>query len=166
MQITSDTSGLRDLIARVQEARSILPQLLVDAAQSAGDAVVDELSAAAPKGQGGGTPLPGDASGPLFESFHATAENQGNVGVATVSTTQPLKLQYVTEGTGIYVGKGRIVPLTKKALMWEGAPHPMKSVAGQRANDFVSPVLADAVETVAGEVQTAVEELVGILGGE
>ncbi len=166
MQITSDASGLTDLIARVQEARSILPQLLVDAAQSAGDAVVDELSSASPHGQGGGSPLPGDSSGHLAESFYAVAEQQSDTAVVEVRTSQPLKLQYVTEGTGVYVGKGRIVPTTKKALYWPGAEHPYRSVAGQRANDFVSPVLADATDTVAGEVQTVVEELSGILGGE
>jgi hypothetical protein len=163
--IKSDTSGLTDLIARVQEARAILPQLLVDAAQSAGDAVVGELHDAAPQGQGGSVPPPGDGPGALAESFYAIAERQADSGVVEVKTTQPLKLSYVRDGTGIYAGNGMIVPTQKKALMWEGAAHPFRSVAGQRANDFISPVIADTNDTVEGEMQVVVEELSSILGG-
>lgn len=160
MNITSDTSGLASLIARVQEARAVLPELLVDAAQSAGDAVVGELHDAAPVGQGGSIPPPGDASGPLAESFYAVAERQADAGVVEVRANQPIKLSYVVNG------RGWVYPVNKKALYWEGLDHPVARSRPSNPNDFVSPVLADATDTVEGEAQTVVEELQAILEGE
>lgn len=166
MIVTSDTSGMEALLLRIQEAKDALPGLLVEAAQRSGDAVVEQLSDAAPRGQGGGEPPAGDASGPLSESFYVDAERQADSAVAEVKTTQPQKLEYVVYGTGIYGKYGtRIVPLLRRALFWPDAEHPYGSVAGMRPNDFVSPVLDGVEILVDAEMQGAVDELAAILEG-
>ena len=50
MIITSDATGTEFLRARIDEAKLLLPGLLVDTAQIAGDAITEELSNAAPVG--------------------------------------------------------------------------------------------------------------------
>ena len=83
----------------------------------------------------------------------------------TVRTKQPTKLEYVTQGTGLFGPRGEpIRPVTKKALFWEGADHPVRSVRGQEPNSFVDEALAEAptAEDVLGEV---VDTLIGILEG-
>jgi hypothetical protein len=167
MIINSDTSGLEALQLRLQEMRMLIPGILTDTAQIAGDTVASALGDAAPvgKGEGGSGNPHGDAPGPLSESFSAEASASGNVITAEVTCDQPTKLDYVVHGTGIYAGKGRIVPTRAKALYWEGADHPYRSVAGQRPNDFVSPVLETVDEIVEPEIQDAVDVLSGILEG-
>ncbi|MDA8155573.1 MAG: hypothetical protein M0Z52_03835 [Actinomycetota bacterium] len=50
--------------------------------------------------------------------------------------------KYVYEGTGIYGPHGTpIVPVTAKALFWPGAPHPFRSVKGQKPNRFIDRAL-------------------------
>lgn len=45
---------------------------------------------------------------------------------------------FVHEGTGLFgPRKTKIVPKTKKALFWPGAPHPMRSVRGMEAQPFL-----------------------------
>jgi hypothetical protein len=52
----------------------------------------------------------------------------------------------------------RIYPRTKKALYWEGAEHPVPSVAGMEANDFVSPITDVADEDINAVVSDAIYE--------
>ncbi|WKV08196.1 hypothetical protein Q2T46_11725 [Thermoanaerobacterium sp. CMT5567-10] len=52
--------------------------------------------------------------------------------------------QYLEEGTGEYGPKGEpivIKPINKKALYWEGAPHPVKIVhnPGMKARAIIGP---------------------------
>lgn len=57
--------------------------------------------------------------------------------------------EYVHQGTGIYgVHVHPIVPVDKKALMWTGAAHPVRSVKGQKPNPF----LMNALEEIRDEV--------------
>lgn len=165
MRMTIDSSGLDALRQKLADARAALPDLLQEAALQAGEWIRQNLSEAAPVGQGGGPPPEGDQPGPLSESFYAQEETSAfSPGAAiSVRTTQPTKLMYVTKGTGIY-GKQNapIVPTTKRALYWQGAAYPVRSVAGQQANDFVTPTLAETpdAQEVLGVV---VEQLAGIL---
>lgn len=165
MMITSDTSGIDVLRRRITEAQQAIPSLLSEAAQKSGETVAGWLGKAAPRGRSGGPPPPGDAPGALSQSFHVVEKSQSGGSAIEVQTKQPLKLQYVTKGTGVYIGKGRIVPTTKKALYWEGASHPVRSVAGQQANDFVNPVLAKTDDAVKPEMDTVVKKLNAIMGG-
>jgi len=65
---------------------------------------------------------------------------------------------YVEEGTGIYGPmKRRIFPKTKKALYWSGAPHPFKSVRGQRPRRF----MAEGVEASLPAIEKYFDEAIG-----
>ena len=163
MQLIVDTSGLDALILRFMDARAALPGLMQQAAHDAGDMLKDELAAAAPVGKSEGPPPPGDASGRLADSFYVMDDSAGVESTVSVRTLQPLKLQYVTQGTGIYAGKGRIYPTTKKALYWPGASNPYRSVAGQEPNDFVTPVLDGFQPEEA--LQIVIDELAAIIEG-
>lgn len=162
MQLIADASGIESLRERIAMAREALPTLLQRAALQAGTSMKDGLSNAAPKGKGTGVPPAGDASGPLSESFFVQFESESSI---SVRTTQSTKLEYVTKGTGVYGPRGaRIVPVTKKALYWDGANQPYRSVAGQKPNDFVAPVLATAPAADAF-LQVVVDELTTTLEG-
>lgn len=153
-------NALQSQLEGLARLRSELPGLIRATLSDAGSAVVQDLASAAPRGQGGGgTPPEGDTSGPLAESFSAVVEDSEGEAVLTIKTTQPTKLMYVTEGTGIYGPYGeRIYPKVKKALYWEGADHPVASVAGQEANDFVSPITDEADEEITDQVSEAIYE--------
>lgn len=79
----------------------------------------------------------------LSQSFVSRAREHG----VDVLTTQADKLNYVRYGTGIY-GKFAtpIVPVIKQAMWWPEAGYPRLTVAGQRPNDFVTPVLDDVTQ--------------------
>lgn len=168
MILQSDTSGIDMLIARISKARAELPRVVTEAAQRAGDTLKQQLSSAAPRGKlhslYSKSP-PGDVPGLLSESFSALAEQTSTGATLELKTNQPLKFQYVTIGTGIYVGKGVIKPLKAKALWWPGAPHPFKSVRGIKGKDFSKPVISKANDVVKTEMQTATQEINDILGG-
>lgn len=124
--------------------------------------MAEDLGNAAPQGKGeGGENPPGDAPGPLSESFSAYAEihANGNSAVADVTTDQPLKFKFVTEG------RGEVLPKTKKALFWKGLDHPVRRAGPAAANDFVSPVLDKVEEVVGPEMDDLVNVLDDILGG-
>lgn len=165
MNITSNTSGLADLIARLNNASIEVANLLVDASDEAATLVSQALSDAAPKGSSSGTSPGDDAEGSLADSFFVIAEMQADGAVSSVRTNQGTKLGYVVNGTGIYGPRGsRIVPVQAKALYWEGAEHPYKSVAGQKPNDFVTPALAEA-PNAEELLQPVIDELSALLQG-
>lgn len=165
---TLEQSGLQSFLERIAEARAQVLGLVQEVVQQAGETMVTDLSAAAPRGKNEGSPPPpGDGDGPLAESFYVQQEPPPSpAGAAiTVRTTQPQKLEYVTQGTGIYGPRGeRIRPKTKKALMWPGAAHPVRSVAGMQPNDFVSPVVDNAPNGQEA-MDVVLSELVMILEG-
>jgi hypothetical protein len=143
----------------------LLPGIITDEVQSAGSELVAELGQSAPRSGGtGGTPIEGDASGPLAESFSSQVEGSEGHVTLTVKTSQPTKLKFVTEGTGIHGPRGeRIYPKVKRALYWEGATHPVRSVAGQEANDFVSPITSDAGDVIDSRVASVIGEALQLL---
>jgi HK97 gp10 family phage protein len=60
---------------------------------------------------------------------------------AEVRATAPYA-EFVHSGTGLFgPAKRRIFPVTKKALFWPGAAHPVKSVKGQKPNPFFARAL-------------------------
>jgi hypothetical protein len=147
--LTIQMSGLDTLQARLDALPARLRAALVTACQTAGDETVMQLSAAAPIGTGA-------TAGHLAESFSATTVDAGVI-TTTVRTSQPQILTYVRRGTGIYGPSGqRIRPRNARALYWEGARHPVRSVAGQRPNDFVTPALAIARDRALARIQVAV----------
>jgi len=166
MNFTSNTSGLDALQARLSRARSAFPGIIRDAAQNAGDAMKKALADKAPHGTHGGTPPEGDATGSLAGSFKTKVEQQGVGAKVEVFTEQPAKLKYIREGTGLYGPKKQLItPKVKKALAGPGLDHPVRSVKGMRANDFVKPVLERENEIVKPEMDKSIDELKDILGG-
>lgn len=157
------------LRSRLAQMRAELPYLLQEAVQRAGETVAASLSEAAPVGKSGssgeGTVADGDSSGPLASSFFARASETATGASIAVRTSQPKKLSYVRYGTGIYGPQGqRIRPTVKKALFWPDAAHPVRSVAGQRPNDFVTPVI-DAAPTAEEALQPVIDTLSAIWEG-
>lgn len=152
--IRSNIPALRQKLQIIRNG--LEPTMHTAMEQGATDAAL-LFSNAAPKGKEAGSTIPGDTPGPLSSSF---AVRMAFPRVSVVCT-QPTKLLYVTQGTGIYGPRGqRIVPLTKKALYWPGADHPVKSVAGQKPNDFVTPLIAQGEQTIADAVRKAVIDLI------
>jgi hypothetical protein len=149
-------NALQRQLEGLAQLRADLPSVIKASLDEAGNAMVQDLASAAPRGQGSSGSSPeGDASGPLAESFNASVEDS----TMTVKTTQPTKLGYVTEGTGLYGPlHQRIYPKVKKALYWEGAAHPVPSVAGMEPNDFVSPITDVADEDINATVSDAIYE--------
>lgn len=133
---------------RLEAARSMIVAGIPRILQALGTDCAQALSSAAPRGATEGAPPAGDASGPLASSFVSEVEMTGEgSGSVRVRTTQPTKLRYVREGTGIYGPKGEpIRPVLRRALYWQTAPHPYKSVRGMRPNDFVRPVTEQYVQ--------------------
>ncbi len=169
MQLIVNADGIDVLRARVADARAALGPLLQQTARDAGDWVAQNLSDAAPVGKAAdvGTPPGSDAPGRLSESFFVQDEGASETSAAiTVRTKQPTKLKFVVYGTGVYGPVGqRIRPTTAKALFWPGADHPVKSVAGMKPNDFVTPALQD-MPTADEALGMVVDELAAILEGE
>lgn len=160
------TTNIDELRQRLADSKELLPSALAGAANTIGTQLTENLHDAAPQGKGESSP-PGDEPGPLANSFIVQDEGAPSEFSAAISvqTTQPTKLEYVTKGTGVYGPNGqRIYPKVKKALYWPEATHPVKSVAGQKPNDFVTPV----VEGFSDErtlLETSLEEIKTILGG-
>lgn len=157
--VTVDTSQLDTYRLKIQARSQRLPGVVRQVLAQQADTTVADLSAAAPQGNSGGMgtddmPVPGDAPGALSQSFDKKMSGNQYVSTARVITTQPHKLGFVRYGTGIYgPNQSRIVPAVKQALWWAEAAHPYASVAGQQANDFVSPILAE----VPGQLLNLVE---------
>lgn len=154
--------ALQKQLDRIAQVRSELPGIVEDALDKSGRAMVQDLASSAPRsGSTGGSAPEGDASGPLAESFMASVESS----TLTVKTTQPTKLSFVTQGTGLYGPlHQRIYPKVKKALYWPGADHPVPSVAGQEPNDFVSPVTDVAGKAINEAVSEAILEQLQSIG--
>lgn len=50
--------------------------------------------------------------------------------------------EYLETGTGIYGPKKKpIKPVNKKALYWEGLPHPVKQVKGMKPQPIIKPTV-------------------------
>lgn len=160
MRFTSDTSGIMAWRQRLAQTRAQVGPLLVRATREAGEWVTQNLSDAAPKSKAqNATPPDGDAPGRLAESFYVREEGATERSAAvSVKTTQPTKLKFVVEG------RGEVRPVNKKALYWQGLPHPVKRAGPMAANDFVSPVLAEA-PTAEEALGVVVEQLAEILEG-
>ena len=75
--------------------------------------------------------------------------------VATIKATAKYA-KWVHRGTGIYGPyKTPVVPVTKKALFWAGAMHPVKNVKGMKPNPFFTRAVAatDVQEVFKNAVQ-------------
>lgn len=124
---------LGDVLLRLNAFKAVFPGMAAKRAAQIADRVAHELGDAAPHGV---------RAPHLSDSFEGRSSGSGRDLRATVVCTMGTRLKYVVEGTGIYGEHAhRIVPVRAKALYWPLAAHPYASVAGQKPNDFVTPVL-------------------------
>src|SRR6266571_4732047 len=149
--ITITTNGSAErLIGRIELGIAATPTGVMAALSKSGTEIKTRLIDATPVGH---ETVETEAQ-PLRDSYVLT---EGDMSVE-ISTTEPDKLRYVTQGTPT-----PILPVTKKALWWAEATHPMWSVRGQAANDFVTPVLDEAINIVVEQVQLAGQEIVAVI---
>lgn len=157
MPFTVTITGLDTVRARITALQAALPEAVMTGMQQIGTEAVSALSAASPVGNSGAddTPPAGDAPGALRDSFQSTLAGDGSHANLTVFTTQPQKLSWVVNG------RGWVFPLNKKALFWNGLPHPVMFSHPSEPNDFVSPVVDDitasAVSTMIEAINAALE---------
>lgn len=78
----------------------------------------------------------------LVDSITSYASDDGTFGVVKVRAFNERGVEYgkfVHQGTGIYgPHKKPIKPVTKKALFWRGAAHPVKSIKGMKPRPFLT----------------------------
>ena len=84
-------------------------------------------------------------TGNLIHGITSSVNEDGSKGIinATARGTDDRDYAvFVHFGTGVFgPHKVPIVPTEKKALFWQGAKHPMRSVKGMRPNPFLYGVL-------------------------
>jgi hypothetical protein len=141
--------------ARLAQVKGMLTPLVQQELRALGQQSVEALSQAAPYGKsGGGGGLSGDAPGRLAESFYAYTE-----GLQTkVQCEQPHKLNIIVNG------RGPVRPVHKKALYWQGLPHPVKYARATKPNDFVSPVVEEMSTEAAIAGERVAQKIVEALG--
>lgn len=156
------TDLLAHQLQRLATVRSELPAIMEDEVVAAGSELAAELGSAAPRSGSTGSAIEGDTSGPLAESFTSDVEGSDGVVALRVKTTQPTKLKFVRFGTGIHGPRGeRIYPKVKRALHWDDRF--ARSVAGQEANDFASPLTDEAGSVINDRVAGAIGEALQLL---
>ncbi|HZU01522.1 MAG TPA: hypothetical protein VFA10_17775 [Ktedonobacteraceae bacterium] len=155
MRITINTDGLQRLRDALMAARDAVMPAVADAVEATCEQVQNGLSSAAPRGTGddAAEPPPGDAAGHLADSFSYALEAEEVMVTGTVSTSQPQKLAFVVEG------RGEVFPVTKKALFWPGLAHPVRHAAASVANDFVSPVVDEAIGGLPEQFDAALSQV-------
>ena len=78
-------------------------------------------------------------TGNLVNSITSSVSSDGKKGEVRATAHYA---EFVHRGTGLFGPfKHRIFPLTKKALFWPGAAHPVKSIKGMKPNPFFGRTL-------------------------
>lgn len=138
---------IAELLAKARLAKDMMLPMVTAGMEEVVVEGVNALSEAAPIGENHLEdiyhPPPGDAPGRLADSFRSggvISTAQGAHG--EVSTVQPLKFKFVTQGT-----PALIFPKYKRYMYWEGAPHPMAMVHGQEPNPFQEDALPNVMES-------------------
>lgn len=128
-------SFVQDTIERLEEAKTLFAEKTVEACDEVANMAVETLAKNAPYDEEANNDnIPGEEAH-LNESFFAIQSIATGNGEAqtTVNTNEPIKFEYVTEGTQ---DKEPIRPLIQKALWWPALDHPVASVKGQEPNPF------------------------------
>jgi hypothetical protein len=151
-----DTTQLDEWIARIEAAIEAAPETCARIANEGGDLLALALGVNAPfDGAANNGVLPNEA-GHLNQSFGYNEATPGESCVAEVWTNEPIKYQYVTQGTAT-----PILPVQKMALWWPDAAHPVAFVRGQEANPFQEKAKADFESEFPDAANTIVAEWLG-----
>jgi hypothetical protein len=143
-------SFVPDVIARLQGVIDAFGDATMDVCNEIANVAVEDLSVNAPYDEEENNETPPGEEGHLNESFYAVEAitSLGGIGSTEVKTHEPVKLEYVTEGTST-----PITPTTKQALWWPALDHPVALVAGQEPNPFVEETYNELLTKVDGIVQ-------------
>jgi hypothetical protein len=126
-----DTTAIQAWKQRIIEARDSAAEFCARATDEVANTLVEELQHDAPfDGEENNGVIPGE-EGHLNESFGMNNADVSENATAEVWTNEPIKFQYVIQGTA-----SPILPVEKQALWWPGAEHPVAWVSGQSANPF------------------------------
>jgi hypothetical protein len=167
MHLTIDAQGLGKLQMKFAGMGMALASAIPSAMQQIGDEAESLLQVASPVGQNSGgknIPPPGDAPGALRDSYRSQIIASMVDSSLSVTTTQPSKLYYVTHGRG-WVFPGAMTGRAggKKALYWQGLPHPVPWARPSTPNDFITAVQQTirerAVLRIGAAVQKVLDEL-------
>jgi hypothetical protein len=149
------------LIERLQATRDAIPEIMSEAVKEIESLAVIALEDACPvdDDENNGT-LSGE-EGHLVHSFVALdPEASGAKVTGEVATLEPVKFQYVTQGT-----IGPIFPAEKHALWWPGLAHPVAWVNGQDANPFDQEAKGEFESLIPDVMQEAVAKIAEKLKG-
>lgn len=156
MDFSIDTSALDTWIARIEAAIEAAPEACAKMANEGGELMTLALGVNAPfDGAPNNGVIPNEA-GHLNESFGYNEAAPGLSCTAEVYTGEPIKYQYVTQGTDT-----PILPVIKRALWWPDAEHPVASVRGQAANPFQEKAKGEFESEFSGVVATCIVEWLG-----
>lgn len=148
------------IIQRLQAAQAAIPDLVATGVEQLGELSVTSLHDHCPVDEEDNNGvLPGEAEH-LADSFVTGDVSVGVVSTMEIGTTEPIKYQYVTEGTD-----SPILPVEKKALWWPALEHPVASVSGQEPQPFQLDALAEIESLVPGVGAEVVQKLVEKLKG-
>lgn len=131
------TDTVATIIERLLRAREAIAPLVAQGLEEVGQKAVQQLHDASPYDptENIGV-IPGEEEH-LNESFSVDTAQVTDTGAEVpIKTSEPIKFQYVTQGTD-----GPIYPVEAQALAIPGG-HPVASVAGQDANPFQEEVAA------------------------
>lgn len=157
MGFSIDISAIQAWRQRIVDAIDNAGEFCAQATNDVALALVEELEHDAPfdPAENNGV-IPGEEEH-LNVSF---GMNEAPAALSTISgvwTNEPIKFQYVTQGT-----VGPIVPVQKQALWWPGAEHPVAWVSGQQANPFQQR----SASTIENEMATIVDPCIARWLGE
>lgn len=97
-----------------------------------------------------------DRTGHARQTIHSGVEDEGDRLILYLSHGKEYGT-YLETGTGIYGPKKRpfeIRPKSKKALFWEGLPHPVKKVTvqGMKQQPIIKPTVDEHYEEIKKDV--------------
>lgn len=140
------------IIQNIEDAIALFDGATIDACTEIADKAVEIIAKNAPYDEEPNNDVIPGEEGHLNESFYALEGiSTGNgEAEAAVKTMEPIKLQYVTEGTDT-----PITPIIKQAMWWPTAEHPVALVSGQEPNPFVD----ESIPEIEAEVVPIVEDI-------
>lgn len=135
MSYNVNVRGLLQLQNRLEKAQSQIPRATLKGLDVLAKAGTFSLLVSAPYDPAPDNGVIPGEEGHLRNSFYALPSVSTGLasGLAEVGTHEPIKFQYVTQGT-LYATPIR--PIRAKALWWPSLSHPVPFVRGQAPNPF------------------------------
>jgi len=158
MYLTINARGIQLLQQKIAAKQEALITSIPRAMQQISDDAISVLQVATPVGSSDGSGIPpgSDAPGRLRDSYQSDITSSDTEASLVIRTTQPTKLGYVVNG------RGWVYPVSKKALFWQGLPHPVKSARPSQPNDFITPELPAIIDRAVLRIEAAIKEAMDV----